>query len=162
LYIFESRLTRSRESVRGQAGGQKTVRVWVRVWVWVRVRVCNLSMGREVLDGRLIEFAPKVTNRAREVLLLEGPHKITHSQTKSRFRRACAAPRRSYRERQRERERERARESRERERQTDRQTLHVSSCSSSSCMCPPPYLELPPPLQRVRKRLFALCAILYV
>jgi hypothetical protein len=32
--------------------------------------VCDLSMGREVLDGRLIEFAPQVTNRAREVLLL--------------------------------------------------------------------------------------------
>ena len=136
--------------------------VWMRVWIFV----CATCPW---VERFLMDDSSSSRRRSRTVRVKFScwkahtrSHKITHSQTKSRFRRVCAAPRRSYRERQRERERERARESRERERQTDRQTLHVSSCSSSSCMCPPPYLELPPPLQRVRKRLFALCAILYV
>ena len=60
VLLFERRLTRERECVD----------VDVDVDVGVDFCLCDLSMGRKVLDGRLVEFAPQVTNRAREVLLL--------------------------------------------------------------------------------------------
>jgi hypothetical protein len=62
VLLFERRLTRERECV--------DVDVDVDVDVGVDFCLCDLSMGRKVLDGRLVEFAPQVTNRAREVLLL--------------------------------------------------------------------------------------------